>query len=101
MVDNIEVAVSTVTASSEALTRAITMFPNPTAGELAIDVRGANTKGALQVEVLNMLGQRVHTASIRNNFENKVNLSNLANGMYIVKILADNEYMVGNVTIQK
>ncbi|GGG57846.1 hypothetical protein GCM10011378_37380 [Hymenobacter glacieicola] len=99
-VDDISIS-STITASSEALMRAITMFPNPTAGELAIDVRGANTKGPLQVEVLNMLGQRVHTTSIRNNFENKVNLSNLANGMYIVKILAGNEYMVGNVTIQK
>ncbi|MBX0292473.1 T9SS type A sorting domain-containing protein [Hymenobacter sp. HSC-4F20] len=92
---------ATVTGSSEALTRAITMFPNPTAGELAIDVRGVTTKGALQVEVLNTLGQRVHTTSIRNNFENKVSLAHLANGMYIVKVLAGDEYMIGNIVVQK
>lgn len=100
-VDDISITSSAITASSDALMRAITMFPNPTAGELAIDVKGVNTKGALQVEVTNMLGQRVHTAAIRNNFENKVNLSNLANGMYIVKVLAGNEYMVRNITIQR
>lgn len=101
LVDNIEVTATAVTASSDELLRAITLYPNPTAGELKIDVRGANTKGGLQVEVLNMLGQRVSTASIRNNFENKVDLSNLANGMYMVKIMTGNEYMVRNITIQK
>lgn len=90
-----------VTGVSDALVRAVNVYPNPSAGEFTVEVRGANAKGGMQVEVTNLLGQRVHTAALRDNFENKVNLSALANGMYTLKVKSGNEYMIRNIVVQK
>lgn len=100
LVDDIAIT-SVVTGVSDALVRAVNVYPNPTAGVFTVEVRGANAKGGLEVEVTNLLGQRVHTANIRDNFENKVNLSSLANGMYTVKVKAGNDYMIRQIIVQK
>ncbi|TGE21173.1 T9SS type A sorting domain-containing protein [Hymenobacter metallicola] len=100
IVDDIAIN-SVVTGVSDALLRAVSVYPNPSAGEFTVEVRGANAKGALQVEVTNLLGQRVHTATIRDNFENKLNLSALSNGMYTLKVKSGNEYMIRNIVVQK
>ncbi|UYZ61708.1 T9SS-dependent choice-of-anchor J family protein [Hymenobacter weizhouensis] len=99
--DNVEITAAAVTGTSQALMRAVNFYPNPTAGQLTVDVRGASARGGLQVEVTNLLGQRVHTATVRDNAENTLNLSHLAGGMYTVKVLAGNEYMVRNVVLAK
>ncbi|WP_044000889.1 T9SS type A sorting domain-containing protein [Hymenobacter swuensis] len=96
-----DIAISTITASSPALMRAISLYPNPSEGSLTVEVSGANAKGGLQVEVINLLGQRVHTATVRDNMTNQVDLSKLSSGMYIVKVKNGNEYMMRNITIQK
>ncbi|WP_426490272.1 T9SS type A sorting domain-containing protein [Hymenobacter sp. 102] len=96
-----DISISTVTASSPAMVRAISLFPNPTAGSLTVEVNGANAKGGLLVEVYNTLGQRVHTATIRDNMTNQLDLSKLSNGMYMVKVKNGAEYMMRNIAIQK
>ncbi|WBA41664.1 T9SS type A sorting domain-containing protein [Hymenobacter canadensis] len=88
-------------ATSEALNRAIAMYPNPSTGLVKLDVRGANAKGNLQVSVVNMLGQTVHTAALKDNFTNEVNLSDLANGMYLLKVQTGADYTVRQLTITK
>ncbi|QJX47243.1 T9SS type A sorting domain-containing protein [Hymenobacter taeanensis] len=99
-VDDISIN-SVVTGLSDALVRAVNVFPNPSAGMFTVEVRGANAKGAMKVEVTNLLGQRVHTATIRDNAENRVDLSGLANGMYTLKVLSGNDYMIRNIVVQK
>ncbi|RSK32342.1 T9SS type A sorting domain-containing protein [Hymenobacter metallilatus] len=96
-----DISISAVTGTSQAMMRAISMYPNPSTGSLNIEVRGANAKGGLEVEVTNLLGQRVHTATVRDNMTNTVDLSKLANGMYTVKVKNGSEYMLRNITIQK
>ncbi|MFD2784799.1 T9SS type A sorting domain-containing protein [Hymenobacter rubripertinctus] len=100
-IDDVTVTTAVVNSSSSALARAINLYPNPTAGNLTVEVRGANAKGGLQVEVTNMLGQRVHTATVRGNGTSQVDLSTLANGMYTVKVRNGSEYMVSRIAIQK
>ncbi len=100
-VDDISITSSVVTGTSSALQQAINLYPNPTAGKLTLEVRGANAKNGLQVEVTNMLGQRVHTATVRDNMTSQLDLSGLANGMYVVKVRNGNDYMVRNVSVQK
>ncbi|MET4108762.1 T9SS type A sorting domain-containing protein [Hymenobacter sp. UYP22] len=100
-VDDVTVTATAVTSSSAALLRAISVFPNPSAGKLSIEVSNANARNGLQVEISNMVGQRVHTATIRDNMTNQLDLSGLANGMYVVKVRNGNEYMVRNISIQK
>jgi trimeric autotransporter adhesin len=96
-----DITVSTVTGSSAALLRAISLYPNPTQGNLTVKVSGANAKNGLEVEVLNLLGQRVHTTTIRDNMTSQVDLSKLSNGLYLVKVKNGNEYMMRQINVQK
>lgn len=100
-VDDISVTASTLTGTSSALQKAINLYPNPTAGNLTVAVSGANAKNGLQVEVTNMLGQRVHTSTVRDNAVKTIDLSNLANGMYTVKVRNGSEFMMRTISVQK
>ncbi|WP_083937833.1 T9SS-dependent choice-of-anchor J family protein [Hymenobacter aerophilus] len=100
-VDDITVTATAITGTSAALQRAINLYPNPTEGNLTVKVSGANAKNGLQVEVTNMLGQRVHTETVRDNAVQTINLSKLANGMYTVKVRNGAEYMVRTISVQK
>ncbi|MBT2558648.1 T9SS type A sorting domain-containing protein [Hymenobacter sp. ISL-91] len=100
-VDDISVTATAITGTSQALQQAINIYPNPTAGSLTFDVRGAKAKNGLQVEITNMLGQRVHTATVRDNAVEVINLPNLSNGMYTVKVINGNEFMIRNISVQK
>jgi hypothetical protein len=100
-VDDLQVTATPVTGTSAALDYAISVFPNPSTGIVSLDIKGAKAKGQMQVEVMNSLGQIVHTASVRDNQLNKLDLSNLAGGMYILKVKSGNDFSVRNLSIQK
>ncbi len=62
----------------------ISVYPNPTTGILNID----NVKGA-NVEIFNIMGQAVESIYNANEF-NTVDISNYANGTYIVRVIDGN-----------
>lgn len=94
--------VTQVLASSAALTRALSVFPNPSAsGQFNLEVRGANAAQGLNVEVTNMLGQTVYTGKAKDNFTNSLNLTSLASGIYTLKVKNGNEYSVQQISIVK
>lgn len=62
---------------------AIAVYPNPAKSELFIQGR---TEGVQQVAVYNMLGQNVINANFGGNVENVLNVSNLAKGVYSIKV---------------
>ena len=89
-------------ATSEALKRAVSVFPNPSnTGVFNLEIHGANAKQAMAVEVTNMLGQRVYTGSAKDNFTNSVNLSSLASGIYSIKVRNGEEYTQQQISIVK
>ncbi|MDB5268866.1 MAG: hypothetical protein JWP58_1906 [Hymenobacter sp.] len=89
-------------ATSEALKRAVSVFPNPSnTGVFNLEIHGANAKQAMAVEVTNMLGQRVYTGSAKDNFSNSVNLSSLASGIYSIKVRNGEEYTQQQISIVK
>ena len=98
-----DLSISTVLATtSEALLRAVTVFPNPSAtGLFDLDIHGANAKGSLEVVVTNALGQRVHTAAARDNATNRLDLSNLAAGIYHLQVRNGDDFMTRTVSIVK
>lgn len=65
----------------------VNLYPNPTTGNLYIDVEGLE-----KVEVIDMVGRVVMTQENGNT----VNLSNLANGVYSVRISAN-----GNTAVKR
>lgn len=72
--------INDVTASN------VKMFPNPTTGNLYIEAEGLQ-----KVEVIDAAGRVVMTET-----SSSINMSNLANGVYSVRVMAN-----GNSTIQK
>jgi hypothetical protein len=101
-IDDLSVTAVTVTATSETLLRAISVFPNPsTTGLFDLAINGANAKTGLDVEVVNNLGQRVYVGTARDNFTNKLDLSRLATGLYHLKVRNGDEYMLRQISIVK
>ena len=97
-----DITVSGVLATSAAMNRAVSIYPNPSnTGSFNLEIHGANAKDALQVEVTNMLGQRVYAGAAKDNFSNQLDLSNLANGIYTLKVRNGAEYMQQQLSIVK
>ena len=100
--DDIAVTAVTVTATSEALLRAVTVFPNPsTTGVFDLEIHGAAAKGNLDVLVTNALGQRVYSGAARDNRTNRLDLSGLAPGLYVLQVRNGDERMTRQVSIVK
>jgi hypothetical protein len=101
-IDDLSVTAVTVTGTSEALLRAVNVFPNPsTSGVFNLAINGANAKQALEVEVTNNLGQRVYVGSARDNFTSQIDLSRLATGLYHLKVKNGDEYMLRQISVVK
>jgi hypothetical protein len=102
-IDDLNITASVVTAtSSEALLRAITVFPNPSAtGLFDLEIHGAQAKGTLAVRVTNALGQQVYTGAARDNYTNRLDLSSLAPGLYHLQVRNGEETMTRQLAIVK
>jgi len=101
-IDDLSVTAVVVTATSDALLRAVTVYPNPsTTGVFDLAISGANAKQGLEVEVTNNLGQRVYVGSARDNFTSQLDLSRLATGLYHLKVKNGDEYMLRQISIVK
>lgn len=101
-IDDVAVTTVVVTATtSEALLRAVNVFPNPSTGVFELAIQGANAKGNLGVSVTNTLGQQVYTGSARDNYTTKLDLSNLAAGLYHLQVRNGDETMTRQIAIVK
>lgn len=69
------------------------IYPNPTNNSFVIDYNGF-----IQVKIYDMLGKEILTQNA--NGKTEINISNLSNGIYIVKILSENK-VIGNSKIVK
>jgi hypothetical protein len=88
-------------STSDALTRAVSVFPNPSeSGRFSLEVHGANAR-ALGVEVTNALGQHVYTGTAPDNFRTELNLSALAGGIYTLRVTNGAEYTQQRLVIVK
>ncbi|MDF7809744.1 T9SS type A sorting domain-containing protein [Hymenobacter sp. YC55] len=87
--------------TSAALNRAVEMYPNPATGLVRLAVQGANAKGQLNATVINQLGQVVHTARLKDNFTNELDLSSLSNGLYLLKVQTGNDFTTRQLVLTK
>ncbi|MFK8058917.1 MAG: T9SS type A sorting domain-containing protein [Polaribacter sp.] len=62
------------------------IYPNPTSAILNIKVDNQEIK---EVKIFNLLGKEVQTLSVKNENINKINISHLPNGMYILQVKTD------------
>lgn len=76
-------AENTAGISNKMLEESISMYPNPTDGNLTVEVNGGN--GNVSIDVINALGQQVVSKSTTSGVA-YINGSNLRNGVYFVRI---------------
>ncbi|WP_420572106.1 T9SS type A sorting domain-containing protein [Kordia sp.] len=87
-----ELIISDATLSvEENITSTFKIYPNPSTGILNIQT---NTTDSASVDVYDMFGKKVVTS---NNVNNTIDISNLKNGMYIVRITTNNKSVTKKV----
>jgi hypothetical protein len=100
-VDDVLVTQTIITSTkSPELDRAISVYPNPSHGVFSLDVHGIAAKAtAMQVSITNLLGQQVHTTTVKNESNNQLDLSKLAAGIYTLKVQNGDEFMLRKLVI--
>ena len=78
---------------------AISVYPNPTENELFVDMKNIETD-VTRIEILDLSGKVLHIASANQGSILKMNTSNLAQGMYQIRIISD-EYAVTKRFVKK
>ena len=66
--------------------KSVSVYPNPVKNELTIEPFSSNTKQ--KIEILNTMGQLVYSSIIYE--KSVVDVSNLSNGVYLIKMISDN-----------
>lgn len=79
--------ITTSTEEIRELATQIVLFPNPAQSELNIDLKNLSAK-VYKIDILDTKGSLVQHLSVGNNFE-KVNISNISSGIYILKVQTD------------
>ncbi|MCC7467554.1 MAG: T9SS type A sorting domain-containing protein, partial [Saprospiraceae bacterium] len=98
-------ASATVTVSGTEDPASITSFivsPNPTTGVLNLNLALA-TAAEVRIEIVNTLGQTLQTlnAGKMSNINQNVDLSNLSQGSYFLRVTVDGETAIRKVMLQK
>lgn len=66
-----------------------TIYPNPTTGNFTLVQKGDNLYGNVTVEVFSMRGEKVMTETIIGEKMHDFRFSDMATGLYFVKVVAD------------
>ncbi len=78
---------------------AISVYPNPTENELFVDMQNIETD-VTRIEILDLSGKVLQVVQVSQEAIMKMNTSNLAQGMYQIRILSD-EYAVTKRFVKK
>jgi hypothetical protein len=94
--------VVTVGTVDPASIQSFVISPNPTSGILTLNLALA-TAAEVRIEVLNTLGQTIQTlnAGKLSNLSQNVNLSNMAEGAYFLRVTVDGETAIRRVIVQR
>jgi hypothetical protein len=90
------VTCSPTVATNELIANQISIFPNPTNGNLTINFPSELTLNT--VELMNYLGQKMWIKKGEN--LQKINVSNLPNDAYVVRLLFDNQSITKKIMVQ-
>ena len=78
------------------------LFPNPTTGILNLEMENV-PHATLKIEVFNLLGEQVYSNDMAGGLVNtpiRLDLSNLASGQYLLKIMAGTQLLVKRIVVE-
>jgi len=93
------VTMSTSINDAESMNNAVSVYPNPNGGNFNVSL-SAEISGDMTVNVYNTLGELVKTITVNSNSTN-VDMSEFASGVYVVKVIAENQIATKKITITK
>ncbi len=76
----------------------VSVYPNPSKGIITINAEGLKIKN---VELYNVLGERLYQSTIQSVEKINVDLSSQTNGVYFIHIICDEGTVVKKITINK
>jgi hypothetical protein len=79
----------------------LSIYPNPTSGDITITLSGNNDEKITLIEIYDLRGQLVHELSIHNGHGNRysIDLSRQPAGMYFVRIVAQDKMVSKKITL--
>jgi hypothetical protein len=75
----------------------VTIYPNPTTGQLFIKITGATTKENTIISIHNMVGKVV----FESHYKRQIDLSGLENGIYILKVSYQGVESITKIILQR
>ncbi len=96
-----DITLDRVTGFSDSrLASAVNVFPNPTAGRATVSL---TETGATRVSlrVIDNLGRVVYTGTMADNAAKNIDLSNLSNGLYTLKVTLDDQVVTKSLSVLK
>jgi len=82
----------------------VAVYPNPNAGNFIVKGTVPNTCEHVAIEIMNMLGAVVYSNVLpvsSGSFQETVRLDNIAKGVYVIRLKADNAVFFTKFTLQK
>lgn len=96
-----DINITSVTSVDElSLDSYVTVFPNPSTGDVFINITAANL-GNVSVKILNVLGEVVAESTDNAARNMKFDLNEQPNGMYFMEIKSENAKTIKKVTLNK
>lgn len=91
---------SEIKSAKLAAGKKLLLYPNPSAGKVQFILN--DYEGPVSVNVINTLGHIAHTytASVHSGIPVQINLAQLPKGLYLVKIITDNDTAVQSVLLK-
>jgi hypothetical protein len=83
------------------ISHGFTIFPNPATGRFTLMQKGETADGIVQVEILGMYGERVLSETLVNERQHEFNVSGVAVGLYLVKVVRDGRMEVFKLILTK
>lgn len=83
------------------LNNLVSIYPNPASDNLIVSLQNA-VQGSLTVEMLDVDGRVVYAdakTSFSGNYKNKIDLKNIAKGIYVIRVKIDGNEMQKKVTV--
>lgn len=90
---------TTVDVNEVASFNSFQISPNPSSGNFIISFEGTIFKG--NVEIINILGENVHAENIFNESKKEINLKNISDGIYFVKVFDGEKYYCKKIIIEQ
>lgn len=94
MVDNLKIETRTVNTDLSVLDK-INIYPNP-----ANDILNITSAEGANIKIFNLTGQEIMNIDSSSEIQ-KINISNLEQGIYVVQIIKDNNTVTRKITISK